>query len=98
MQVPVRVRGLAVYTAGKGSVLLSEHLNVKKRNAAITFLFHCELDAAVKPVEVFQEEAEFLPPVLPDDEGIINIPKPHVWTVVCCVDGKLLEFLHEQIC
>ena len=53
VQVPVRVRRFAVYTAGKGSILLSEHLNVKKRNAAISFLFHCELDVAVKPVEVF---------------------------------------------
>ena len=60
MQVPVRVCGFSVYTAGKGSILLSGHLNVKKRNAAISFLFHCELDVAVKPVEVFQEEAELL--------------------------------------
>ena len=74
MQVPVRVRGFAVYTAGKGSILLSEHLNVKKRNAAISFLFHCELDVAVKPVEVFQEEVELLLSVLPDDKGIIDVP------------------------
>ena len=63
------MRGFAVYTTGKGSILLSEHLNVKKRNAAISFLFHCELDVAVKPVEVFQEEAELLLSVLPDDKG-----------------------------
>ena len=92
------MRGFAVYTAGKGSILLSGHLNVKKRNAAISFLFHCELDVAVKPVEVFQEEAELLLSVLPDDKGIIDVPQPQGGTVACCVDGELLEFFHEQIC
>ena len=82
MEVPVRVGGLAVDSAGQAAVLLSGHLNIKKRNVAITFLFHGELDAAVKPVEVFQKELEVVLPVLPDDESIVHISEPNFGSVV----------------
>ena len=51
----------------------------------------------MKPVEVFQEELEVILPVLPDDEGVVHVLEPNLGTMVCCIDGELLEFLHEHI-
>ena len=53
VQVSVGMGGFAVDTASKTSIRLSCHLNIKKGDAAISFLFHCELDVAVQCVEVF---------------------------------------------
>ena len=50
MEVSVSMGGFAVDCAGKAAILLPGHFNIKKRNVAIAFLFHGELDAVVKPV------------------------------------------------
>ena len=97
VEVPVSVSGFAVNPTGKTAILSSGHLNVKKGNAAISLLFHGELYVAVKPIEVVQEELKVFLSVLPDDEGVIYIPKPDLGAVVCCGDGSLLKLLHEYV-
>ena len=58
-------------------------------------LFHCEVDVAVKPVEMFQEELEAVLPMVPDDKSVVHIPEPVWGFVVCCGDGELPKFFHE---
>ena len=98
VQVSDGVGGFAVDSASKTSIRLSGHLDIKKRNAAISFLFHCELDAAVKRVEVFQEEPKVVLPMLPDYECVVHIPEPNLGLVVCSGDGGLFKSFHEQVC
>ena len=52
MQVSVRVGGLAVDAACEGAIWLSGDTDIEERDAAISLLFHGEVDVAVQAVEM----------------------------------------------
>ena len=97
VEVSVRVGGLPVDLLSKRAILLPGHLQVQERDDAILFLIHGELDAAVQPVEVFQEQLELVRTVLSDDKGVIHVAKPNTRLEVSCGDGSLLEFFHDRL-
>ena len=58
-------------------------LQIRNENLMLlnSFLFYGKRNS-VKPIEVFQEEPEVTPSVLPDDEGVIYVPEPKLGSVV----------------
>ena len=50
---------------------------------SISFLLHGKLDAAVKPIEMMQEQLEFLGDVWSYDKSFIDISEPHGRLEVC---------------
>ena len=97
MEVSVRVRRFPVDLLSERAIWLPGHLHIQERDVAILFLIHGELDAAVQPVEVFQEQLKLVMTILPDDKGVIDVAKLDSWLEVSCGDGSLLEGFHEHI-
>ena len=89
-KVPYCVYQLSVDRADDSSVLPSR--DIKKWDVAMILLMHGELDAAVEPVEVSQEEQKFFLCVWP--YGFLHIPKPYSGSEVNSGDSCLKEFLY----
>ena len=49
----------------------------------VLFLFHSELNVAVKADEVLQEMFEVMFATWPDNEGVVHVPKPYAGFEVC---------------
>ena len=97
VEIAVSVCPFPVDLPSEIAIRLPGHLYVQERDVAILFLIHSELDAAVKPVEVIQEQLELVLAMLPDDKSVIDIAQPDSRLEISCGDGSLLEFLHEHI-